>query len=250
MSSRQLLQAAADRLAVQRGFATTSVASKKAVEQAKAEAEAKLEAEQSAQQASASGTTTGAQTPVDGAGGPKAAADNTSIAPEPASWDDDVALKEVALQGLMVRLQDRGEKEVNRIIKVSPYARTKPTNQSIEFEKRMAAPFPELRIHESIRDEALAMALEEEGTASNEADPSYRKPLVEGNAASDNDKALLRLFITYQVLKRLGFSEARVLECIDQGLGEGDGWEEALDWVGLMVSRRELTSDVVPSVRG
>lgn len=76
------------------------------------------------------------------------------------------------------------------------------------------------------------MAVEEEGEAAGEADPSYRKPLVKGAGSGDDDKALLRLFITFQVLKRLGFAEARILECIDRGIGEGDGWEEALDWVG------------------
>lgn len=122
MRSLSAVVAGADRSAVQRGFATTSVASKKAVEQAKADAEAKLEAEQSAQQTSASESATGTHSPTSGPAGAITAEKPLAGADAPgadASWDDDTALEEVAMQGLMDRLQDRGEKEVNRIMKVS-----------------------------------------------------------------------------------------------------------------------------------
>lgn len=104
--------------------------------------------------------------------------------------------------------------------------------QSVELDKRMAASFPELRINESIRDEALALALKEEaGSKDASASPEGIRTIQPVASSSDTDKALLRLFVTYQVLQRLGFAEARIAECINRGLGEGDGWEEALEWV-------------------
>lgn len=48
------------------------------------------------------------------------------------------------------------------------------------------------------------------------------------------DKALPRLGVTYGVLRRLGFSEDRVLECLSAiGLG-GVELDVAYDWVSLM----------------
>lgn len=43
------------------------------------------------------------------------------------------------------------------------------------------------------------------------------------------DKALTRLGITYGVLRRLGFSESRVEECLRSIAGIG--LDEAYDWV-------------------
>lgn len=58
------------------------------------------------------------------------------------------------------------------------------------------------------------------------------KPLEPAPTGLMEDKILLRLFIAYHVLRALVFSEARVGECILSGLKAGEGWEEALDWVG------------------
>lgn len=65
-----------------------------------------------------------------------------------------------------------------------------------------------------------------------EEDPGDQiKPLEFSSASAQEDKALLRLFVAYRVLRTLGFTENRIEECILHGLGPGDGWEEALDWV-------------------
>jgi hypothetical protein len=44
------------------------------------------------------------------------------------------------------------------------------------------------------------------------------------------DKAIAKLGVTYCVLRRLGFSESRVLECLRTI--SGVELEEAYDWVG------------------
>lgn len=62
------------------------------------------------------------------------------------------------------------------------------------------------------------------------------KPLEPASTGAIDDKTLLRLFIVYRVLRSLGFSEARIEECVLKGLGPGDGWEEALDWVSGVAS--------------
>ncbi len=57
------------------------------------------------------------------------------------------------------------------------------------------------------------------------------KSLPPPSSASDTEKELLRLFIAFNVLGKLGFSEGRILQCLREGVGEGETWEEALEWV-------------------
>lgn len=61
------------------------------------------------------------------------------------------------------------------------------------------------------------------------------RPLEECSSAADEDKTLLRLFVVYNVLRGIGFTDARVEECILTGLRAGQGWEEALDWVSCVI---------------
>ena len=84
-------------------------------------------------------------------------------------WDDDAAVESQELQGYIDRLQDRGEREVVRILKVRSAinAPNPAEDQTIEYEKRLAASFPSLDINPEIRERILAMALEDE-----QADPS------------------------------------------------------------------------------
>lgn len=63
--------------------------------------------------------------------------------------------------------------------------------------------------------------------------------ILRASSTSEQDKTLLRLFITYSVLAQLGFSEARITQCIVSGLREGEGWEEALEWMWLHLSEDE-----------
>lgn len=70
---------------------------------------------------------------------------------------------------------------------------------------------------------------------------------------SDSDKGLLRYFVAYHVLQNLGFRQERIEQCLLQGIKEGEGWEEALEWVCLVGKRLSLltnVTDVVASQRG
>lgn len=105
----------------------------------------------------------------------------------------------------------------------------------IDFDKRFATSFPRLEINEKIRDEALKYTLEDE----EDAEGTGVKGLVSSPPGPESDKTLLRLFVTYQVLINQGFSEERVRQCILEGLEEGEGWVEALEWVSVaMMCRR------------
>ena len=44
------------------------------------------------------------------------------------------------------------------------------------------------------------------------------------------EKHLLRVYIIYQVLTKLGHAEPAVLECLKR-MGEKDTWEDGLNWV-------------------
>lgn len=64
-----------------------------------------------------------------------------------------------------------------------------------------------------------------------DAEGTAVKGLEPSSSVVEEDKTLLRLFITRQVLLRIGFTEARVTQCILEGLEEGDGWSEGVEWV-------------------
>lgn len=83
---------------------------------------------------------------------------------------------------------------------------------------------------------ALASALSEE--------ESGIKSLPSAVGAEE-DKVLLRLYITHQVLRQLGFSEQRAEQCIREGLRDGEGWSEAVEWVSSSLAM--LTADVASS---
>lgn len=53
---------------------------------------------------------------------------------------------------------------------------------------------------------------------------------------AEADKNLLRLFVAFHVLAKLGFSEGRISQCLLEGLEEGGGWDEAIDWVSALVN--------------
>lgn len=44
------------------------------------------------------------------------------------------------------------------------------------------------------------------------------------------EKHLLRMYIIYRVLTKLGYPESLVLECL-KCMGEKDTWEDGLNWV-------------------
>ncbi|KAL7421927.1 hypothetical protein Q5752_003699 [Cryptotrichosporon argae] len=131
-------------------------------------------------------------------------------------WDDDAAIQVAELQALVDRLHDKGEKEISRIVK------------AIEYDKRFALSFPKLEINPRIRDAILALALEEETPAAGLAPAT----------GADADKALLRYYVAQGVLLHLRFGAERVSECL-ASLGNGDAWEEALEWMWLHCSEDE-----------
>lgn len=106
--------------AVQRGFATTSVVSKKAKEEAAAEEERQRQSSADASAAASTNATPGNATPAGGAAAPDGLTAALDRAGEPAKedWEDEKAMEEAALQALVDRLHDKGEKEVSRVIKV------------------------------------------------------------------------------------------------------------------------------------
>lgn len=71
-----------------------------------------------------------------------------------------------------------------------------------------------------LTDQILSLILEEEYLQSENPDRGLNEP---------EDKALQKLAITYGVLRRLGFSEDRALECLRQI--RGVELDEATEWV-------------------
>ena len=49
--------------------------------------------------------------------------------------------------------------------------------------------------------------------------------------ALSEDQALLRLYVAYKVLLRLGFTVGRIEECLTRGIKETETWEAAIEWV-------------------
>ncbi|WVN88411.1 uncharacterized protein L203_103620 [Cryptococcus depauperatus CBS 7841] len=194
---------------VQRGFATTSMSSKKPTPSI---AESGPKDEEQGPEEALKEDLTDAKDPN---GEEKAA-----------EWDDDEVLEQNALQTLVDRLQEKGEKEVTRIIK------------GIELDRRLASSFPDVMFDKNLRDEALEMALGAEKAASLDSPHGPIKTFPSLSAA-ETEKGLLRFFITYQVLQRLGFGNERIHQCILEGIKEGGGWEEAIEWMWLHVSEDE-----------
>ncbi|ODN94181.1 DEAH box polypeptide 36 [Cryptococcus wingfieldii CBS 7118] len=194
---------------VQRGFATTSAAKKPQPQQPPSPPS---QHEATPEQ------------PLDDQPREKVEAESTDAKKE--DWEDDDATERNALQGFVDKLHEKGEKEVVRVIK------------AIEFDQRLGASFPKVEINQSLRDQALETALEEErANLTDSSDP----PTVTHPAANapETEKGLLRFFIAYHVLQRLGFRTARIEQCFLQGLKEGEGWEEALEWLWLHCTEDE-----------
>ena len=108
--------------AVNRGVATTSVASKKPAEETAANVHGAEDSDGPSGQAHADSREHTKATTGDGEGGTsKDVLIGGSIAPEhiKEDWEDEKAAEEVVLQALVERLHDKGEKEVARVLKAS-----------------------------------------------------------------------------------------------------------------------------------
>ncbi|OCF41878.1 DEAH box polypeptide 36 [Kwoniella heveanensis CBS 569] len=204
---------------VHRGFATSSVASKKPPPSPKAVSSSNDQIAPTKSQ----------DTPEivksnDDANGP-----SKSMATA-ADWEDEGALERAALQSLVDRLHEKGEKEVNRIIK------------TIEYDRRLALSFPTLDIPEDITREVLDVKLGADASAGTTLPSQLVKSIPLSTPGSETEKSLLRFFIAYHVLERLGFQKSRIEECLLTGIGENDGWETALEWASVATRAPSLAN--------
>ncbi|KAH9857918.1 P-loop containing nucleoside triphosphate hydrolase protein [Lenzites betulinus] len=118
------------------------------------------------------------------------------------------------LQTFIEKFQDKVEKEIVRTVK------------AIEQDRRFSDTLLRLDLDPTFVERILALALEYEGT---ESSKSIDEP---------EDKALVRLAITYGSLRRLGFSEVRVDQCLRSI--PGVELDEAVEWLHLHCEEEEL----------
>lgn len=218
-------------IAVQRGYGTTSVPTKKA----KAEAEAAASAAASEPEADTAPVPQAeivAQPAADrppqtlNSQGPKAALPLLEDG-QADSWDNDQTLEQAVLQGLVDRLQERSDKEVSRVLKVGHRHSTSLTLKAIEFDARFAASFPRLTMDERTRSEILSYAIQDYEEASGQ----QTRGLPPDPSQPYGDKTLSRVYVAYQVLLRSGFPSDRVKQYILEGMVQGQGWQEGFEWV-------------------
>lgn len=193
---------------VARVFATTSIPKKSAALQEPDDA--------SSDNAGGSSSAPGAGTPADTDAPPNIGQDapsQTTAAAVPAQSPE-----ELFLQSWIEKQQDRTEKEIARTIK------------QLEYDRRFAKSFSPLAIDETARDRILELALQE-------AD-SRPKTLLE----EPEEKVLARLGITYGVLRRLGFNEDRVCECLNAI--SGTDLDDAFEWLYLRYPEEDLDAEL------
>ncbi|KAG6888975.1 hypothetical protein C0995_004614 [Termitomyces sp. Mi166 len=129
------------------------------------------------------------------------------LATDSSAFDDEFdpeKVEEQSLQNLVEKLQEKTEKEITRAVK---------SFQVIEMDRRIAKTLPCLEL-----DSALV---------------NLKKMLEESE-----EKAIARLGITYGVLRRLGFSESRVEECLRAI--QGVDVDEAIEWLYIHCTETEL----------
>ncbi|KXN89904.1 ATP-dependent RNA helicase DHX29 [Leucoagaricus sp. SymC.cos] len=131
-------------------------------------------------------------------------------------------VEEQTLQNLVDRLQEKTEREIVRTLK------------GIETDRKFSRTLPRLELDSQLRDQILDLVkegLQEEQRALDEPE----------------DKGIARLGVTYGVLRRLGFSEGRVEECLRAI--NGVDLEEAYDWLYTMCDDIEISGSNDAGVR-
>ncbi|KAG1867923.1 P-loop containing nucleoside triphosphate hydrolase protein [Suillus subalutaceus] len=187
---------------VARGFATTSVP-KKVVE--------------NEQNTDDTITDTAAEeAPTSDALHPSTAAHVQSNAPQDHSFDPD-KVEEQSLQNLVDKYQEKTEKETLRTIK------------AIEVDRRFSKTLPSLQVDPALVERIFKLYWES---------PECERKLLE----ETEEKLVTRLGITYGVLRRLGFSQDRVDECLRAI--QGVDLEEAYEWLYIYCSEDELEERV------
>ncbi|KAJ7070917.1 P-loop containing nucleoside triphosphate hydrolase protein [Mycena amicta] len=127
--------------------------------------------------------------------------------------------EEQSLQNLVDK-QDKIEKEISRTVKV------------IEMDRRLAKTLPRVELDPVITDRIIELALE---SYSGDARKALDEP---------EEKAIGKLATTYGVLRRLGFSEERVEECLREI--KGVDLDEGYDWLYLHCSEEEFEDQHTP----
>ncbi|KAJ6621236.1 P-loop containing nucleoside triphosphate hydrolase protein [Mycena sp. CBHHK59/15] len=128
---------------------------------------------------------------------------------------DPEKVEEQSLQNLVDK-QDKIEKEISRSVSV----------QAIEMDRRYSKTLPRLELDSALTDRILSLVLE--------SDIGEGKKTLE----ESEDKAIGKLGITYGVLRRIGFTEDRVEECLRAI--KGVQLDEAYDWLYVHCSEEEL----------
>ncbi|KAG1755151.1 P-loop containing nucleoside triphosphate hydrolase protein [Suillus paluster] len=187
---------------VVRGFATTSVP-KKVVEN-----------EQKTDDSTADPTVE--ETPASDSSHSSMFAQAQSDAPNDHSFDPD-KVEEQSLQNLVDKYQEKTEKETLRTIK------------ALEVDRRFSKTLPSLQVDSALVDRILKL---------NSESPECERKLLE----EAEEKTVTRLGITYGILRRLGFSQDRVDECLRAI--QGVDLEEAYEWFYVHCSEEELEEKV------
>lgn len=123
-------------------------------------------------------------------------------------------VEEQYLQGLVDKLQEKTEKEVLRTLK------------SIEVDRRFSQTLPRLDIDPVLRDQILGLWM----------DSQHIEATKFGEDSAD--KAIARLGVNYGVLRRLGFREDRVEECLRST--HGMDLEDMFGWLYLHFPENEI----------
>ncbi|KAK0506080.1 P-loop containing nucleoside triphosphate hydrolase protein [Armillaria luteobubalina] len=133
---------------------------------------------------------------------------------EPTDEFDPEKVEEQSLQNLVDKLQEKTEREIVRTVKV------------VEQERRYSKTLPSLELNPVLVERILGLI--------------FDSRISEGKRQIDEpeDKVVAKIAITYGVLRRLGFSEGKVLECLEAI--PGIELEEAYDWLYLHCSEDEL----------
>ncbi|CAA7266563.1 unnamed protein product [Cyclocybe aegerita] len=125
--------------------------------------------------------------------------------------------EELELQSFIEKFQEKTEKEISRTMK------------SIEVDRRFSQTLPRLDIDPFIRDRIMILALDS-------LEPTGQKLLDD----TEEEKAMPRLAISYGVLRRLGFTEENVEQCLRNV--DGVDLENFFDWLYLNSSEDGLSS--------
>ncbi|KAG9018209.1 hypothetical protein FRB90_011844, partial [Tulasnella sp. 427] len=136
----------------------------------------------------------------------------------PTASAEPVDPKQRRMQELAAKLQEKTDKEISLILR------------TLNSERSLAAAYTRIDLDNAIRSRILALIEE----ADKEGKGRRKAP------KKADDENLGKFGVTFGVLRRLGFSEERVLECLTAI--PSVELEDALDWLYLYCSEDELSN--------